>query len=192
MRRSTPYVVVILLLVIVTGATGAFDHLRGQGSKSRDAPVVRGDDYPYRAWSPKQLDPWGFASRNCTSFVAWRLNQDRDRIDAPWAFTSEYVDTHRWNPPLGDAAEWAERARERGYPVNATPERGAVAHWNVGEAGAADVPSGTKGHVAYVADVYADGTALIEEYHPQFGYNARTTTAPRYIHFPSAGATPPG
>ena len=33
------------------------------------------DDYPYRG-APNRLDPWGFYTGYCTSFVAFRLSQE--------------------------------------------------------------------------------------------------------------------
>jgi surface antigen len=46
------------------------------GAASATAGV---DDYPANLKSAAQdslVDPWGFYNRECTSFVAWRLNND--------------------------------------------------------------------------------------------------------------------
>jgi len=45
----------------------------------KNSPVqpIKGDDYPYKDASidPEVPDPWNFYCRECTSFVAWRMNQ---------------------------------------------------------------------------------------------------------------------
>lgn len=127
------------------------------------------DDYPYpnehygRYWQPDDVDPWSFFYRECTSFVAWRLN-NRNGI----SFTNWYGG-QQW----GDATTWGTVARNLGITVNNTPAVGAVAWWS-------------SGHVAWVEAV-SGSNVTIEEYNNDFTghYNERTISASNpsgYIH----------
>lgn len=132
------------------------------------------DDYPYKT-SPVQDpclgDAWGFCVRNCTSFVAWRVNET-DGV----SFTN-YMGGGHW----GDAQHWDDNAAQLGYAVNTTPAVGAIAQWNAYD-GCGDCPVG---HVAWVESVNENGTVDVEEYNflNGYAYGTRTNvTAPRYIH----------
>jgi surface antigen len=123
-------------------------------------PGIKGDDYPYQDSVPDfdGGDRWGFYARECTSFVAWRINQlgvnftngmsgpKGAPTDAPIAV---------W----GNGDHWAEHANNLGFRVDHTPSVGAIARFGPGVSGA-----GSMGHVAYVAQVNGDGTIVIEEY----------------------------
>ena len=88
------------------------------------------NDYPSNlASAPKDsvVDPWGFYNRECTSFVAWRLNNDngvafKDRMTGP----NGQVGT--W----GNAYQWSGNAVAIGYAFNGTPAAGSVAQWAPG------------------------------------------------------------
>ena len=120
------------------------------------------DDYPSKLKNAAQdslVDPWNFYNRECTSFVAWRLNHD-----AGIAFHNWYKG-HHW----GDAAIWKQAALDSGVPVDGTPKIGAIAWWAKGSAGS------TPGHVAWVAAV--DSSSItVEEYNylRRGGYDRRT------------------
>lgn len=133
-------------------------------------PGVLGDDYPANLKAaPKDalVDPWNFYNRECTSFVAWRLN-NANKV----AFTNQYKGAARW----GNAGEWGGVAKKVGVTVNNTPARGAVA-WTA---------AGSLGHVAWVAAVNGDGTITIEEYNYNYNgnYSSRKVSASsfQYIH----------
>lgn len=81
------------------------------------------------------IDNWGYCYRQCVSYVAWKL----------------YATGHEVPMYYGNAADWMWRTpvSKRGY----TPKVGAVAVWG-----------GYEGHVAYVEEVYGDGTVRISEY----------------------------
>ena len=78
-----------------------------------------------RVWSINGSigDQWGFVLRNCTSFVAWRL-QERNRMAG---FANDFRGEH-W----GDAENWDDVARELGYRVDSVPAIGAVAQTDAG------------------------------------------------------------
>ena len=139
------------------------------------APKAGGDDYPWRTSAGTANDTWGFTQRQCVSFAAFRLAQHGDTID----------NSQGW----GSALHWDETARARGVAVSSTPRVGAIAQWNAGEgstvAGGGRFTAGSYGHVGYVAAVYSDGTALVEQYNlgGDRSYTALRMTAPRYLLF---------
>jgi surface antigen len=159
------------------------------------APASAGaDDYPYKAatcastgsttgrcpnydwrFEGREFDPWGFAFRNCTSWVAWRM---RNTNGADFFNTQQ---GGRW----GNANTWDDNARRLGYPVNSTPARGAIAQTD----------AGSFGHVAWVDAVNADGTVTVEDYNNAgTGAFARRTVAASsfvYIHVKDIGGSPP-
>ncbi|MCU1600432.1 MAG: hypothetical protein JWO22_1141 [Frankiales bacterium] len=150
-------------------------------AKPATAPVAQpavhtGNDYPYAGATSNANDKWGFTERQCVSFAAWRLAKGGRAID----------NAQGW----GSAFHWDEAARANGVPVSATPHVGAIAQWNVGEAGKVWVNggqgtfhAGEYGHVGYVAAVYSDGSVLVEQYNVMGdrNYTALRMTAPRYL-----------
>ena len=127
------------------------------------------DDYPASWSSPAQdsvVDNWGFYSRECTSFAAWRLHS-RNGFEMPWAY--------------GYANVWGTKAKT-GYTVNNTPSVGAIAWWS-------------SGHVAWVEAVNGS-SVTIEEYNYDYHghYHERSinaASASGYIHFKDVINTPP-
>ena len=119
-------------------------------------------------------DPWGFALRNCTSFVAWRLRMTNGLAD----FENHFGGVH-W----GNANHWDDAAAELGYLVDDVPAVGAVAQTD----------DGRVGHVAWVSAV-GDGTVTIEEYNFAVagGYDVRTvpTSSFRYLHLADTEPAP--
>jgi len=119
-------------------------------------------------------DPWGFALRNCTSFVAWRLRETNGLED----FANDMNGAH-W----GNAQDWDETARTLGYLVDDVPAVGAVAQSDAGSAG----------HVAWVTEV-GDGTVTVEEYNMGVagGYGVRTVPVSdfRYLHVADLAPAP--
>jgi surface antigen len=139
--------------------------------------VRTGNDYPYANATTNTADKWGFTERQCVSFAAWRLARNGHPIDN---------NTQHW----GSAYQWDEAARANGVRVSTTPHVGAIAQWNVGEGGTVwmnggkgHFTAGSYGHVGYVAAVYSDGSALIEQYNVQGNreYSVLRMTAPRYL-----------
>ena len=103
-----------------------------------------GDDYPASLRDHPQdslVDPWGYYSRECVSFAAWRVLA-RNGIKVDFA---------------GNAYQWAGWARRHGYVVDRTPTPGSVA-WT---------DAGRLGHVAVVKGTYGDWL-VVEEYNYVF------------------------
>ncbi|MGA8245641.1 MAG: CHAP domain-containing protein [Nocardioides sp.] len=119
-------------------------------------------------------DPWGFALRNCTSFVAWRLRETNGLADF-----SNHMSGGSW----GDARHWDNNARRLGYLVDHVPAVGAVAQTDHGRIG----------HVAWVSAV-GEGTVTVEEYNYYVagGYDVRTvpTSDFRYLHVADTAPAP--
>ena len=149
-------------------------------STSQTAQPWGTNDYPYKSQSDfYAIDKWGFTERQCVSFAAWRLSQHGHTIsnDDSW----------------GSAYSWDEAARRLGYAVTSKAHVGAIAQWNAHESGAyygkgSAKPNGTftaggYGHVGYVKYVYADGSALVEQYNmgSDRSYSVMRVKAPRYI-----------
>ena len=142
--------------------------INGAGDVTAQAPftvtgIVGVDDYPEPLCPPQPLDaitdPWDFYNRECTSFVAWRLNQTYGFI----ALTNNLTTPPSIVPPrsahFGNAGEWFTAATTMGIRTDGPPAPGDVAWFASGTAGA----SGT-GHVAWVESVNSDGTITIEDY----------------------------
>lgn len=128
--------------------------------------AVAADDYPYASYGDG-VDPYNFYYRQCTSFVAFRLNNNNGVH-----FTNQYMGVSRW----GNANNWGSVAKNLGIAVDKTPAVGAVAWWD----------TGTYGHVAWVSSVNGDNVT-IEEYNRNWDgkYSTRTiskSSVSGYIH----------
>ena len=126
-------------------------------------------------------DRWNFCVRNCTSFVAWRLNRELGE----GSFLNNMLGG-RW----GHAHNWDDNATALGYLIDDRPATGAIAHWDHNEIG------GGMGHVAYVEAIHEDGQITLTEYNflsrCEFGQRTvRPEDVPRYIHIRTS-ATPEG
>lgn len=136
-----------ILIAALLGSLIAMSPLLHPQSVSAASGV---DDYPSRLKSAgldALVDPWLFYNRECTSWVAWRLNSENGV-----AFYNYWKGVH-W----GNASNWKTAAKAAGVPVDNNPTRGAVAWWSAGSAGS------SRGHVAWV-QVVGDGAITIEEY----------------------------
>jgi surface antigen len=148
--------------------------------------AATGNDYPYQAYTNNVNDRWGFTVRQCVSFVAWREAQ---------AGRTMNNSVQRW----GNALAWDTTAARLGVRISTRPVVGAIAQWNANERSAwyangsttpnGYVQAGGYGHVGYVRAVYADGSALVEQYN-MFGNRSFSTMrlkAPRYLYDGVAG-----
>lgn len=109
-------------------------------------------------------DAWGFLTRECTSYAAWKWNEIYGR---PFYNT---------NPPRGHAFQWADLARKQGYTVGGSPTVGALVAWP------RDISRGLPyGHVAIVEAINQDGTINVSEYNwnPAYGYSYRQNVSYR-------------
>lgn len=149
-------------------------------NKSYGYPYPNAPDCPETGSSSRGcvLDSWSFYQGQCTSWVAYRLNQ---RSKLP--FKNDYKGQH-----FGSAYNWGRAARNAGIPVNGKPAIGAVAWYS-------------SGHVAYVEQT--SPSVVISEMNFDFhnGFRTRTIAPGRgwpsgFIHFkdlkpPAATTAPP-
>lgn len=148
---------------VKTGVDGYVTDKCTSSEPDGDAGPVK-DDYPYTS-SCGGVDKWNFYKCQCTSFVAWRIN---DRLGK--AFTNRYK-----GEVWGNANTWDEGAKASGVTVNSTPKPGCIAQSN----------AGNYGHVAWVAEV-SGSNVVVEEYNYETseGYGKRTLAKStfNYIH----------
>jgi surface antigen len=137
-------------------------------SPGKPRSVTLHNDYPYASASPQAADPWGFYYRECTSFVAYRLNRLKN-----FNFSNRMQGGH-----FGDAGNWDNNARALGFKVNNKPTVGSVMVRD----------SGTWGHVAIVAKVKPK-KFLVEEFNHNVshGYGqrwlSRSSSSSDWDHF---------
>jgi surface antigen len=136
------------------------------------------NDYPYDHGCTAANDPWGYTVSQCTSFCAWRANND---FGVPF-----HCGSYCW----GNANTWAARAAAQGVPVDNAPERGAIAA----------TTDFSFGHVAVVLEVgpsphCAAGSVFVEDYNWNLDchYHQHCIPASRYrfIHLGRVAGPPP-
>lgn len=113
----------------------------------RETVIPGGSSYPWpvgpNVW---QTDPWDFYKSECVSYAAWKWY-----VHYGTPFRPYYEGT-------GDAWNWPNLARAKGYTVSSTPRANSVIIWG-------RVPSSMPyGHAAWVESVNADGTINLSEY----------------------------
>lgn len=128
-------------------------------------------------------------NRECVDFVMWRLNQQLGSTKAPWK-----VMNGNFRPDggvLGNARDYRSAWENKGWPVDRTPEVGAVAWFGPTNALA---PSGY-GHVAIVREVLPDGSYIEEGYnfglppgdHQYYTIKRANNVPDAFLHIPKAG-----
>jgi surface antigen len=182
-RRPRRLLIALLLSLLTFTGLGAL------AAQSAGA-TVGSNDYPYASYdgpgsnpaldiwtdsSGNEYSPFGFVFRNCTDFVAWRLNHDNGATFSDGTSGGPGGTGSVW----GNGGQWAAHA---GSWFNSTPAIGSVAQWADSYDGA-----GSFGHVAYVDSVNSDGSITIEEYNfnSPGNYDTRTIT-------PTGGYWPSG
>jgi len=133
------------------------------------------DDYIYKDDNAGENDKWMFAKRYCTSFIAWRLNNDNSL-----AFSDTHKGPNGKTATFSDAKNWGSAAIEVGYVVDDKPAFGAVAWWKESSAY-------RDGHIAWVKSVSGDKVNIEEyNYNNSLRYNSRTISSSSvsgFIHF---------
>lgn len=100
-------------------------------------------------------DPFSFVYRECTSFVAWKMNLQMGwKPGEPPKFSKATM-----GMTDGNARAWAGALKRKGYTVDNIPKKGAIAWWDSGHN-----LFGSYGHVAVVAEVFDNGNVLVEQY----------------------------
>lgn len=111
--------------------------------------------YPYADGPINASDPWGFLTRQCTSYAAWKRRAiGRQPYPLYW----------------GNAGDWVSAA-----PTTSSPTVGSIAVFPPGVGGA-----GSIGHVSVVEKVNGNGTMDVSEYNWQpyvYTYRSGAPTA---------------
>jgi surface antigen len=131
-------------------------------SYTHGPPSVGANDYPTFLATPAKdyynPDPWGFENRECTSFVAWRVNDNNGVY-----FNNTVKGPNGKSATFGNASNWMNAATSIGYTYNTTPTARSIAWWGDDYDGA-----GSAGHVAYVDSVTMNGSEVagitVEQY----------------------------
>lgn len=128
--------------------------------------IPGGGGYP-GVWANAPLDayvdPWGLYTRECVSYVAWKIHS-----------TGRYV-PHFGG--AGNANQWPSTAARHGISSGSTPKAGAAAVMNIGY----------YGHVMYVELVNGDGTITVSDYNfawdGLYRYYTRSASGLTYVYF---------
>lgn len=128
-------------------------------SSSGSSSHAAGDDYPWADGSTYGMSPLGYDLRDCTDFVAWRINRDAGHTSAPWAWTWSNL-----RLTDGDAYGWRLDWQLHGWRTGISPVPGSIA-WFAYD------------HVAYVQAVHGDMVTL-EEYNWEGSQSYHTRTIP--------------
>ena len=128
--------------------------------------IPGGGGYP-GVWANAPLDayvdPWGLYTRECVSYVAWKIHS-----------TGRYV-PHFGG--AGNAIQWPSTAARHGISSGSTPKAGAAAVMNIGY----------YGHVMYVESVNGDGTITVSDYNfawdGLYRYYTRSASGLTYVYF---------
>lgn len=128
--------------------------------------IPGGGGYP-GVWANAPLDayvdPWGLYTRECVSYVAWKIHS-----------TGRYV-PHFGG--AGNANQWPSTAARHGISSGSTPKAGAAAVMNIGY----------YGHVMYVESVNGDGTITVSDYNfawdGLYRYYTRSASGLTYVYF---------
>ena len=113
-------------------------------------------------------DKWLFDQGQCTSWVAYRLNEMNHL-----AFNDSFRGL-RW----GNAGAWGTVARSLRFAVNGTPAVGSVAWYAPG-------PGVTYGHVAYVEEVNSPTSVVISEMNYDYGNGFKVHTITKSSGWPT-------
>lgn len=136
------------------------------GSGGVPSGVAGGGGYP-GLWANAPInayvDTWGLYSRQCVSYVAWKV----------WS-TGRHVPHFAG---MGNANQWPTTAAGHGIPNGSTPKVGAAAVQYIGY----------YGHVMYVEAVNPDGTIVVSDYNLAwdglFRQYTRSAGGLTYIYF---------
>ena len=171
--------------------------------RCNDGPVTGGyttgkDDYPWKdrgSWVEVGTDAatnndTRFYYRECVDFAFWRLiQQTGDAETRPLPFNNFTFVPGR---ALGHAVQWRDTWLAKGWPVDNSPQVGAVAWFDANLKGSTWTLDA--GHVAIVLAIKGDGMVVVEEYNAQVPpndhkYGQRTIPAAdvsAYLHIPAS------
>jgi hypothetical protein len=114
----------------------------------------------------KVTDPWGQRNRECSSYVAWRVDatfHDMPRWDSDGIY--KYFGGHEpTSLTQRPSVSWVDLAKAYNIPVGSMPEQDSVAYATPGTYLGGSIYAGDTAHVMWVDAVEANGTIDISEY----------------------------
>ncbi len=118
--------------------------------------ITIGNDYPYPLGqcvvnTNSCIDDWNMYKYNCTSWVAWKVNQMWGTSTTFWNKMVDGTNANR----LGDAKNWKSKLAMLGYQSNNIPIVGSIAYWSGSPA------STSLGHVAFVTRVNKNSSDVV-------------------------------
>ena len=141
------------------------------GGRDNNDNKIHEKDY-YLTTKGFWVDQWSFAQCNCTSYVAWKLNEAFE--DAGFPSPRFYNSYLQKNTSWSDAYKWRAAAERADIEVDEYPMQvGDVAWWDRVNPNDED----DKGHVAFVEKINRDENLIeISEYNVEIscGYGVRT------------------
>lgn len=146
-----------------------------------------GDDYPW-ASSPANVfnSITGYYFRNCTDFVAWRVNRDAG-VTAAEARSGHLRFAWGDLTPRGGAGwEWGLPGNMPGWERTTAAVPGDVI--SIHQAGVFLAATAEPGHVVYVGAVADDGSILTEGYDATIGYLRSSASAAQVAAWVASGA----
>lgn len=132
---------------------------REVGEKMLNIPAFGSYAEEYREQPLDALvDKWRMYSRECVSYVASRVSNDKFPGEMPiWGGNDNQPNVP--GTQSGTAMYWLGNARAAGIPVDDTPAVGSSIAWNTN-----GPEHSSMGHVAYVEKVLDDGSIIISQY----------------------------
>ena len=143
-----------------------------------------------------RTDGYGFYSCQCTSYVAWKINQNGTKLsNYKIEVNGEVKNIKNYYSSINNATinrlshagNWDNAVQTIGISVDNSPQVGDIAVWEPHTGG-----TGWAGHVAYVESVNTDGSVNISEYNfkTTLGYSTRNhKRASHYIHLNNSNLT---
>jgi len=122
------------------------------------------------------VDKWQFYNRECTSFVAWRLERDG------YPISNNMIGPNGRSGRFSNAGNWASNATAIGFYLSSTQlGQGIVAQWDAGTVS-------TLGHIGYLLSA---NPSVVEEYNYSVvgGYDQRSPLVPAPSNYIVFGVT---
>lgn len=154
---------------IATGSGESSGAVPGTTSTPPGSMSATIDDYPWPDADEDAYSPLRYSYRDCTDFVAWRINRDDGCTHAPWKWNWGNL-RYQGVGGNGDAIGWRHDWQVQGRGIDLAPAAGRIAWFGSS--------AGQFGHVAYVQSVNG-GMIKVEEYNwgGTQNYGIRTISA---------------
>src|SRR4051812_19890906 len=117
-----------LLIPIVFVLVPIFSFVQPASASDDSSYLTAIHNRPLWTQQNPSYDDWGFASRNSTSYVAYRLRNNGTNLHST-LFVNVWGKAPNGKSHWGNANEWDDYATSLGYVVDSVPAVGSVAQW---------------------------------------------------------------